>query len=121
MSELSLYNATDDTFHLPVYAGEVEVPEMLRTALVHGIWTGIILVLAIAMVVVSTAQHRRSPSFAILCLAFVMLALNASLKIAWAFVHMRNTFIYPEDSLDPWQDFHCESWWPACHTIVYCA
>lgn len=61
MSELSLYNATDDTFHLPIYAGKVEVTEMLRTALVHGIWTGIILVLAIAMVVVT------APSLAVLC------------------------------------------------------
>jgi hypothetical protein len=104
--EQSTYNATEDAFHITYDIATVDIPEILRVVLVHGVWTGIIVFILLSMVFFSTSQQRHGPTFYLLSLSFVMVVANAALKISWAFVHMHTIFLLPEDAWDPWTDFH---------------
>jgi uncharacterized protein YacL len=99
MSNLSLFDETDGTFHLEEIDA-ISIRTSLTRIAVANLWVGVLLTLAIALVLQSTIQQRRGPVFFIQCTVFVSALLYNALIQFRALWKSDSKFKMPGDKQD---------------------
>lgn len=90
----SLFNTTDQTFHVNRSDAFIVKAAMRRTTF-SSVWSGVLFTLVIALVLLSTKQQRRGAIFYIQCVAFPLAITYNALCILYAYWEQQNIFIEP--------------------------